>query len=168
VQRRYGTRDLFASFNVLVHGAIFLLQLRLFVFMSRLPWVNNALWIYATIKMTSEFKNVSMMVGVVDGLALHGGRGRRMLSCCDAERYRCACLHCTQGLAGRGDGYQCGLNWGRSSYKELWYVYIAAVESVHVTDLATIHCASLYFRFRCIYVVAFRCFLSLMPALVAE
>jgi len=32
----------------------------------------------------------------------------------DAERYRCACLHCTQGLAGRGDGYQCGLDWGRS------------------------------------------------------
>jgi len=31
----------------------------------------------------------------------------------DAERYRCACLHCTQGLAGRGDGYQCGLDWGR-------------------------------------------------------
>ena len=30
----------------------------------------------------------------------------------DAERYRCACLHCTQGLAGRGDGYQCGLDWG--------------------------------------------------------
>jgi len=24
----------------------------------------------------------------------------------DAERCRCACLHCTQGLAGRGDGYQ--------------------------------------------------------------
>jgi len=22
----------------------------------------------------------------------------------DAERYWCACLHCTQGLAGRGDG----------------------------------------------------------------
>jgi len=33
----------------------------------------------------------------------------------DAERYRCACLHCTQGLAGRDDGYQCGLDWGRSS-----------------------------------------------------
>ena len=33
----------------------------------------------------------------------------------DAERYRCACLHCTQGLAGRGDGYQFGLDWGRSS-----------------------------------------------------
>jgi len=32
----------------------------------------------------------------------------------DAERYSCACLHCTQGLAGRGDGYQCGLGWGRS------------------------------------------------------
>jgi len=30
----------------------------------------------------------------------------------DAERYRCACLHCTQGLAWRGDGYQCGLDWG--------------------------------------------------------
>ena len=29
----------------------------------------------------------------------------------DAERYRCACFHCTQGLAGRGNGYQCGLNW---------------------------------------------------------
>jgi len=33
----------------------------------------------------------------------------------DAERYRCACLHCTQWLTGRGDGYQCGLDWGRSS-----------------------------------------------------
>jgi len=33
----------------------------------------------------------------------------------DAERYRCAYLHCTQGLAGRGDRYQCGLDWGRSS-----------------------------------------------------
>ena len=33
----------------------------------------------------------------------------------DAERYRCACLHCTQGLVGRGDRYQRGLDWGRSS-----------------------------------------------------
>jgi len=34
----------------------------------------------------------------------------------DAERYRCACLRCTPGLAGRGDGYQCGLlDWVRSS-----------------------------------------------------
>ena len=33
----------------------------------------------------------------------------------DAERYRCACLHCTQGLAGRGVGYRCGFDWGRSS-----------------------------------------------------
>ena len=33
----------------------------------------------------------------------------------DAERYRCTCLHCTQGLAGRSDGYQCGLDWGRCS-----------------------------------------------------
>ena len=36
----------------------------------------------------------------------------------DAERYRCACLHCTQGLAGRGDGYQCGLDRGLSSFKQ--------------------------------------------------
>jgi len=28
--------------------------------------------IYTTIKITSEFKNVSATVGVVDGLALHG------------------------------------------------------------------------------------------------
>ena len=28
---------------------------------------------------------------------------------------RDACLHCTQGLAGHDDGYQCGLDWGRSS-----------------------------------------------------
>ena len=33
----------------------------------------------------------------------------------DAEQYRCMCLHCTHGLAGRGDGYQCGLNWGHSN-----------------------------------------------------
>jgi len=30
----------------------------------------------------------------------------------DAERYRCACLHFMQRLAGRGDEYQCGLDWG--------------------------------------------------------
>jgi len=33
----------------------------------------------------------------------------------DAERYRCACLHCTQRLAGRGDRYQWGVVWGPSS-----------------------------------------------------
>ena len=36
----------------------------------------------------------------------------------DAESrpYRCACLHYTQGLTGRGDGYQCGLlDWELSS-----------------------------------------------------
>ena len=27
-----------------------------------------------------------------------------------AERYRCTCLHCTQGLDGRGDRYQCSLD----------------------------------------------------------
>ena len=38
------------------------------------------------------------------------GRGQ---PAADANGYRCACL--TQGLAGRGDGYQCGLDLGRSS-----------------------------------------------------
>jgi len=33
----------------------------------------------------------------------------------DAEWHRCARIHCTQGLGGRGDGYQCGLDWGLSS-----------------------------------------------------
>jgi len=33
----------------------------------------------------------------------------------DAECY--ARLHCTHGLAGRGDGYQSGLDWGHSSFK---------------------------------------------------
>jgi len=33
----------------------------------------------------------------------------------DAEWYRCTCLHHTHGLAGHGDGYQCGLDWGPSS-----------------------------------------------------
>ena len=28
-------------------------------------------------------------------------------------------LHCTQGLAGRGDEYQCSLEWGRSSTRKL-------------------------------------------------
>ena len=45
-----------------------------------------------------------MTVGVVEvGVVSQPGA--------DAERYRCACLHCTQVLAGRGDGYQCGLDW---------------------------------------------------------
>jgi len=44
------------------------------------------------------------------GAFLLAGRGRPGA---DADRYRCACL--TQGLAGRGGGCQCGLDWGRSS-----------------------------------------------------
>ena len=53
-----------------------------------------------------------MTVGVVEvGVVSQPGA--------DAERYRCACLHCTQGLAGRGDGYQCGLDWGLSSRLQL-------------------------------------------------
>jgi len=61
--------------------------------------------------------HVSMITCRVDvyrsrpiGASLLAGRGR---PAADAERYRCACL--TQGLAGRGDGYQCGLHWGLSS-----------------------------------------------------
>jgi len=30
----------------------------------------------------------------------------------DAERYRCACLHCIQRLAGRGDGYSAASTGG--------------------------------------------------------
>ena len=62
--------------------------------------------------------HVSMITYRVDvyrsrpiGASLLAGRGRPGAT--DADRYRCACL--TQGLAGRGDGYQCGLDWGRSS-----------------------------------------------------
>jgi len=45
----------------------------------------------------------SLTVGVVEvgGVSQPGA---------DAERYRCTCW-----LAGRGDGYQCGLDWGLSS-----------------------------------------------------
>jgi len=28
-------------------------------------------------------------------------------------------LHCTQELAGRGDEYQCGLDWGRSIFRKI-------------------------------------------------
>jgi len=35
------------------------------------------------------------------------GRWRVSQPAADADRYRCAC-------AGHGDGYQCGLDWGRS------------------------------------------------------
>ena len=50
-----------------------------------------------------------------DGLASDGGRGRSVW--CQparsrAERYRCACW-----LAGRGDGCQCGLDWGLSNHR---------------------------------------------------
>jgi len=46
-------------------------------------------------------------------LGVVGTRYRVSQPAADADRYRCACL--TQGLAGRGDGYQCGLGWWRSS-----------------------------------------------------
>ena len=58
--------------------------------------------------------HVSMITYGVDvyrsrqiGASLLAGRGR---PAADADRYRCACL--TQVLAGRGHGYQCGVDWG--------------------------------------------------------
>ena len=48
---------------------------------------------------------VSVTVGVVDtrlAAATLSGRGARVYTA-------------RMGLAGRGDGYQCGLDWGRSS-----------------------------------------------------
>jgi len=50
------------------------------------------------------------------GASLLAGRGRPRA---DADRYRCACL--TQGLAGRGEGYQCGLDWGCSIFVSAQY-----------------------------------------------
>ena len=48
----------------------------------------------------------------------------------DAERCRCACLYCTQGLAGRGDGYQCGIDWWRSSYYTLQQLFVLRLVQV--------------------------------------
>jgi len=45
----------------------------------------------------------------------------------DAERYRCACSRCTLGLAGRGDGYQCGLDWGVLVSIKCLYLYAAVI-----------------------------------------
>jgi len=50
-----------------------------------------------------------VMVGVVEVGVVHTHYSVSQPGA-DAEWYRCACLHCTQGLAGRGDGYQCGLD----------------------------------------------------------
>ena len=73
--------------------------------------------IITIIKATSEVRDGDGDVWR-DWLAGDSGRGRSgrgRLPGADAERQRCACLHCTHGLAGRGDGYQCGLDWGRFS-----------------------------------------------------
>ena len=52
---------------------------------------------------------------ILTGWPVTGDGGCGQPAAADAERYRCACLRCTPGLAGRGDGYQCGLlDWGRS------------------------------------------------------
>ena len=53
----------------------------------------------------------------------------------DAGRYRCACLHCTQGLARRGDGYQCGLDLGLSSYTYVLTYFLITGSSVNARRL---------------------------------
>jgi len=53
----------------------------------------------------------------------------------DAERYRCTCLHCTEGLAGRADGYQCGLDWGSSSYTLNSSVYLFVKLGTYLYDI---------------------------------
>jgi len=59
----------------------------------------------------------------------------------DVERYRCAYLHRTQGLAGRGDGYQCGLDWGRSNtFSGLMRVRCSMYQ---LTQPTATHCGSL-------------------------
>jgi len=65
----------------------------------------------------------------------------------DAEWYSWACLHCTQGLAGRGDGYQCRLDWGRSST-----IILVDFFSCNLTDIA---CAVCPFIHNSIYHVPF-------------
>ena len=72
------------------------------------------------------------LAGDTDGLAGDGGRGRSgrgqyALQCQPARSWRWTvqvhtCVQCTQGLAGRGDWCQWGLDWGRSDmfqYTEL-------------------------------------------------
>jgi len=58
---------------------------------------------------------VTVTVGVVE-VGMVDTRYRVSQPGADAERYRCAYLRCTQGLTGRGDGYQCGLAWRRVSF----------------------------------------------------
>jgi len=48
-----------------------------------------------------------------------GGRGQPASSRRWAVQVHMFTLH--TGAAGRGDGYQCGLNWGRSSYYDVWF-----------------------------------------------
>jgi len=75
--------------------------------------------------------HVSMITYRVDvyrsrliGASLLAGRGRPGA---DADRYRCACL--MQGLAGRGDGCQCGQDWGHSSIVLL----LLLLQYIHLT-----------------------------------
>jgi len=69
--------------------------------------------VMVTVTVTAGATGWPVMVGVVE-VGVVDTRHIVSQPGADAERYRCACLHCTQMLAGRGDGYQCGLDWGRS------------------------------------------------------
>jgi len=90
--------------------------------------IKEAVFIYlinTTIKTTSvcdgDTRNVGGGRGWLDG-DTDGLAGWSMTvdvvshPAANAERYRCACLHCTQDLAGRGNGYQCGFDLGRYSF----------------------------------------------------
>ena len=49
----------------------------------------------------------------------------------DAERYRCSCLHCTQGLAGRGDGISAASTGGVLVILEQqnWFQFLSVVKA---------------------------------------
>jgi len=81
------------------------------------------------VSVTARATGWPVMVGVVEVGVVDTRYGVSQPGA-DAERYRCACLHCTQRLAGRGDWYQCGLDWGRSSL----YTTIAAAVATEATS----------------------------------
>ena len=59
------------------------------------------------------------------------GRWRVSQPAADAERYRCAC-------AGGGDGYQCGLDWGRSRLIMTTVALISAVAVMLIKNIRTL------------------------------
>ena len=64
---------------------------------------------------TDRLTGWPVTVGVVE-VGVMDTRYRVSQPGADTERYRCTCLRCTQGMAGRSDGYQCGLAWRRVSF----------------------------------------------------